>query len=133
MTESPAGKGRPTPKRKEKGAPPPLSSLPDLIRQSIPCGGGTLQRNGMDAMVKPWHDDNSEIPERPSMLDIVKGVEDQQGFLKPLGRHGRQCGVVQQFEQQNPRYKVIVSASAERDTTRDSQRLLCAIAGEVPR
>src|SRR5207249_4333434 len=31
-----------------------------------------------------------------------------------------------------PQYKVIISSSAERDSTSDSQRLLCAIAGGVP-
>src|SRR5262249_25744441 len=35
-------------------------------------------------------------------------------------------------EEQNPQYKVVISASAERDSTSDSQRLLCAIAGGVP-
>ena len=40
--------------------------------------------------------------------------------------------LVHRFEQENPRYKVIISASAERDTTSDAQRLLCAIAGGVP-
>src|SRR5204862_3859032 len=40
--------------------------------------------------------------------------------------------LVHRFEQENPQYKVIISASAERDTTSDSQRLLCAIAGGVP-
>src|SRR5438034_4174853 len=41
-------------------------------------------------------------------------------------------GLVHQFEEQNPQYKVIISSSAERDSTSDSQRLLCAIAGGVP-
>ncbi len=41
-------------------------------------------------------------------------------------------GLVHRFEQENPQYKVILSSSAERDTTSDSQRLLCAIAGGVP-
>src|SRR2546421_1154804 len=41
-------------------------------------------------------------------------------------------GLVHEFERQNPQYKVIISASAERDSTSDSQRLLCAIAGGVP-
>src|SRR5436190_8093409 len=41
-------------------------------------------------------------------------------------------GLVHQFEQQNPQYTVIISASAERDSTSDGQRLLCAIAGGVP-
>src|SRR5437762_12197916 len=36
------------------------------------------------------------------------------------------------FEKENPQYKVIISSTAERDTTSDSQRLLCAIAGDVP-
>ena len=33
------------------------------------------------------------------------------------------------FERQNPQYRVIISSTAERDTTSDSQRLLSAIAG----
>src|SRR5262245_37980597 len=41
-------------------------------------------------------------------------------------------GLVHEFELQNPQYRVIISASAERDSTSDSQRLLCAIAGGVP-
>src|SRR4051794_8065182 len=36
------------------------------------------------------------------------------------------------FERQNPQYHVIISSTAERDTTSDSQRLLSAIAGGVP-
>jgi ABC-type glycerol-3-phosphate transport system substrate-binding protein len=40
--------------------------------------------------------------------------------------------LIHQFEQENPQYKVIVSSSAERDTTSDGQRLLCAVAGGVP-
>src|SRR5438477_9024883 len=36
------------------------------------------------------------------------------------------------FERQNPQYRVIISSTAERDTTSDSQRLLSAIAGGVP-
>ncbi|CAN5646248.1 hypothetical protein BH09PLA1_BH09PLA1_06090 [soil metagenome] len=41
-------------------------------------------------------------------------------------------GLVNRFEQENPQFKVIISSSAERDSTSDSQRLLCAIAGGVP-
>src|SRR5437773_2219836 len=41
-------------------------------------------------------------------------------------------GLVHRFEEENPRYKVIISSSAERNSTSDSQRLLCAIAGGVP-
>ncbi|HEY2844300.1 MAG TPA: extracellular solute-binding protein, partial [Bryobacteraceae bacterium] len=37
-----------------------------------------------------------------------------------------------EFERQNPQYHVIISSTAERDTTSDSQRLLSAIAGGVP-
>jgi multiple sugar transport system substrate-binding protein len=40
--------------------------------------------------------------------------------------------LVHQFEKENPQYKVIISASAERDNTSDNQRLLSAIAGGVP-
>ena len=40
--------------------------------------------------------------------------------------------LIHQFEKENPRYKVILSASAERDITADNQRLLTAIAGGVP-
>src|SRR5439155_13488491 len=40
--------------------------------------------------------------------------------------------LVHQFEQENPQYKVILSSSAERDTTSDGQRLLSAVAGGVP-
>lgn len=40
--------------------------------------------------------------------------------------------LVHQFEKENPDYKVIISASAERDTTSDAQRLLSAVAGGVP-
>ena len=40
--------------------------------------------------------------------------------------------LVHQFEKENPQYKVIISASAERDNTADNQRLLSAIAGGVP-
>jgi ABC-type sugar transport system permease subunit/ABC-type glycerol-3-phosphate transport system substrate-binding protein len=37
-----------------------------------------------------------------------------------------------EFELENPQYKVIASTSASRDLTGDAQRLLCAIAGDVP-
>jgi multiple sugar transport system permease protein len=40
--------------------------------------------------------------------------------------------LVHRFEQENPQYKVILSSSAERDTTSDGQRLLSAVAGGVP-
>lgn len=40
--------------------------------------------------------------------------------------------LVHQFEKENPQYKVILSASAERDNTSDNQRLLTAVAGGVP-
>src|SRR6476661_22916 len=40
--------------------------------------------------------------------------------------------LVHQFEQRNPQYKVIISSSVERDTSKDGQRLLSAIAGGVP-
>jgi multiple sugar transport system permease protein len=40
--------------------------------------------------------------------------------------------VLHQFEQANPQYKVIASASVSRDLTSDAQRLLCAVAGAVP-
>jgi ABC-type glycerol-3-phosphate transport system substrate-binding protein len=40
--------------------------------------------------------------------------------------------LVHRFERENPQYKVVISASAERDSTSDGQRLLCAIAGGVP-
>src|SRR5688572_19309298 len=40
--------------------------------------------------------------------------------------------LVHEFEKRNPRYKVIISSSAERDSNSDSQRLLSAIAGGVP-
>lgn len=40
--------------------------------------------------------------------------------------------LVHRFEQENPQYRVIISASAERDNTSDNQRLLSAIAGGVP-
>src|SRR5829696_6010014 len=40
--------------------------------------------------------------------------------------------VIHRFEQQNPEYRVIMSSAAARDTTGDAQRLLCAVAGEVP-
>src|SRR3954463_16020954 len=36
-----------------------------------------------------------------------------------------------EFERQNPQYRVIISSSADRDSTSDSQRLLSAIAGGV--
>jgi ABC-type sugar transport system permease subunit/ABC-type glycerol-3-phosphate transport system substrate-binding protein len=36
------------------------------------------------------------------------------------------------FEIQNPQYQVIASSSASQDLTSDGQRLLCAVAGEVP-
>jgi ABC-type sugar transport system permease subunit/ABC-type glycerol-3-phosphate transport system substrate-binding protein len=36
------------------------------------------------------------------------------------------------FELQNPQYKVIASSSASQDLTGDAQRLLCAVAGNVP-
>jgi ABC-type sugar transport system permease subunit/ABC-type glycerol-3-phosphate transport system substrate-binding protein len=37
-----------------------------------------------------------------------------------------------QFENENPKYRVVISSSVERDTTSDGQRLLSAIAGGVP-
>src|SRR6202012_5913572 len=37
-----------------------------------------------------------------------------------------------EFELKNPQYRVVISSTAERDTTSDSQRLLSAIAGGVP-
>src|SRR5438132_8787330 len=40
--------------------------------------------------------------------------------------------LVHEFELRHPQYKVVISASVERDTTSDGQRLLCAIAGDVP-
>jgi multiple sugar transport system permease protein len=40
--------------------------------------------------------------------------------------------LIHQFEKENPEYRVIISASAERDNTADNQRLLSAIAGGVP-
>lgn len=40
--------------------------------------------------------------------------------------------LVHRFEEQHPQYKVIISSSVEHDSTSDSQRLLCAIAGGVP-
>jgi len=40
--------------------------------------------------------------------------------------------LVHQFEKENPQYRVIISASVERDNTSDNQRLLSAIAGGVP-
>jgi hypothetical protein len=37
----------------------PLSSLPGLTRQSIPYPAEHFNfGHGMDAMVKPWHDDH---------------------------------------------------------------------------
>ncbi len=36
------------------------------------------------------------------------------------------------FEEQNPRYKVIMGSAVAHDMTGDAQRLLCAIAGDVP-
>ncbi|MGD0139902.1 MAG: extracellular solute-binding protein [Tepidisphaeraceae bacterium] len=41
-------------------------------------------------------------------------------------------GALHDFELQNPQYKVIADTSASRDLTSDAQRLLCAIAGNVP-
>jgi multiple sugar transport system permease protein len=40
--------------------------------------------------------------------------------------------VLHRFEQQNPRYRVVLSSSVERDTSADTQRLMSAIAGGVP-
>ena len=40
--------------------------------------------------------------------------------------------LVHRFERENPQYKVVIGASAERDSSSDGQRLLCAIAGGVP-
>lgn len=40
--------------------------------------------------------------------------------------------VVYEFERRNPQYKVILSTAATRDMTSDGQRLLCAVAGNVP-
>ena len=40
--------------------------------------------------------------------------------------------VLRQFEQENPTFKVVASSSASRDPTNDAQRLLCAVAGNVP-
>jgi multiple sugar transport system permease protein len=40
--------------------------------------------------------------------------------------------LVHEFERQNPQYRVILSTAAARDYTSDAQRLMCAIAGEVP-
>lgn len=39
---------------------------------------------------------------------------------------------IRQFEKLNPQYKVIISSSVSPDVTSDGQRLLCAVAGEVP-
>ncbi len=39
---------------------------------------------------------------------------------------------IHEFELENPQYKVVASSSASPDLTGDSQRLLCAVAGEVP-
>ncbi len=41
-------------------------------------------------------------------------------------------GALQQFENQNPQYRVTYSNGAARDITGDAQRLMCAIAGGVP-
>ena len=39
---------------------------------------------------------------------------------------------IHEFELENPKYKVVASSSASPDLVGDSQRLLCAVAGEVP-
>ena len=41
-------------------------------------------------------------------------------------------GLIHRFEEENPQYKVVISSSVQRDSTSDSQRLLCTIAGGVP-
>jgi hypothetical protein len=56
----------------------PLSSLPDLIRQSIPSRWRAHDRSGMDARVKPGHDDDGRVvglrlPKRPPM-SICLGI-----------------------------------------------------------
>lgn len=40
--------------------------------------------------------------------------------------------LVHRFEEKNPQYKVIMSQSVARDLVGDAQRLMCAIAGDVP-
>ncbi|HTL28160.1 MAG TPA: extracellular solute-binding protein [Tepidisphaeraceae bacterium] len=40
--------------------------------------------------------------------------------------------LVHRFEEKNPQYKVVMSASVARDLVGDAQRLMCAIAGDVP-
>jgi multiple sugar transport system permease protein len=40
--------------------------------------------------------------------------------------------LVHRFEEKNPQYKVVMSASVARDLIGDAQRLMCAIAGDVP-
>src|SRR5215207_8170745 len=40
--------------------------------------------------------------------------------------------VIHAFEKKNPEYRVIMSTAAARDLTGDAQRLMCAVAGEVP-
>jgi multiple sugar transport system permease protein len=39
---------------------------------------------------------------------------------------------IHRFEELNPQYKVQMSSSAARDITGDAQRLMCAVAGDVP-
>lgn len=40
--------------------------------------------------------------------------------------------VLHQFEQQHPQYKIVASSSVSPNFTGDGQRLLCAVAGDIP-
>jgi multiple sugar transport system permease protein len=53
-------------------------------------------------------------------------------FWNATGLGNNIYSAIHQFEQANPQYHVIASTSVSRDLTSDAQRLLCAVAGDVP-